>query len=227
MMSEAAPANPMMTTEIDASPVAPVEVIEAANSLAAGPEPLVDHGDPDIPHETATEAMGIGTEGEVDVWEARYSMRNFMGRIACWGVVTAAWLWLAVYTWGYRHPGAVAITIIAGIVLAFSLLMLARRMVLARFGHFYRLTNRRLVVSTGVFDRRRDQMELLRVQDVYVRQTLWQRWLGLGTVVVQSSEQHFPVLFLAGVDNPKAVNDQVWHHARAERDRRSVKVDQI
>lgn len=70
-------------------------------------------------------------------------------------------------------------------------------------------------------------MELLRVQDVYTRQSLFQRWLSVGTVVIVSSEPHFPLLYLTGVDDPKYVMDLVWHHARAERDRRSVKVDQI
>ena len=65
------------------------------------------------------------------------------------------------------------------------------------------------------------------MQDVYTKQTLTQRWLALGTVVVVSTEPHFPILYLTGVDDPKGVMDLVWHHARAERDRRSVKVDQI
>jgi membrane protein YdbS with pleckstrin-like domain len=229
MATETATANPLITTEITASPEAPpaANVAPAPVASPASPEPIVDRGDPDIAHETALEANGVGTDGEVDVWEARYSMKNFLGRIFFWSFVSVAWIALAIYTWGYEHPGAVAITIIAGLVLGFIWLLLGRRIILARFGHYYRLTNRRVIVSTGLFDRRRDQMELLRVQDVYTSQTLWQRWIGLGTVVVQSSEQHFPLIYLAGVDEPKVVNDLVWHHARAERDRRSVKVDQI
>lgn len=232
MATETAPANPLVTIEIDASPMAPVNVAmevlaPTAAPAPAGPQPIVDRGDPSIPHETAVEAMGVGTDGEVNIWEARYSMRNFIGRIAFWSAVAVAWVALALYTWGYDHPALVAPAIIAGVVLAVIWFLLARRIVLARFGHYYQLSNRRIVVSTGLFDRRRDQMELLRVQDVYTRQTLWQRWLGLGTVVVQSSEVHFPIIYLVGVEAPKVVNDLVWHHARAERDRRSVKVDQI
>ena len=94
----------------------------------------------------------------------------------------------------------------------------------ARFGHAYQLTNRRLFVSTGVFRRRRDQMGF-RVQDVYVRENLMGRMLRVGTVAVVSTEPHSRMLYLSGVNDPKRVMDLVWHHARAERDRRSVKVD--
>ena len=51
--------------------------------------------------------------------------------------------------------------------------------------------------------------------------------LSLGTVVVTSNEQHFPIMYLTGVNDPKGVMDLVWHTARTERDRRSVKVDQV
>ncbi len=101
-------------------------------------------------------------------------------------------------------------------------------MVQAHYSHYYRLTNRRLFVSTGVFNRRRDMMELLRVKDVFTRQqSLAERWLGLGTVVVEPNDKSLPTFYLAGVDDPKEVMDLIWHHARAERDHRSVKIDSV
>ena len=102
------------------------------------------------------------------------------------------------------------------------------RMIQAHYSHYYRLTNRRLFVSTGIVNRRRDMMELLRVKDVFTRQqSLLDRWLGLGTVVVVPDEKDLPTFYLAGVDDPKQVMDLIWHHARAERDQRSVKVDSV
>ena len=92
------------------------------------------------------------------------------------------------------------------------------RIIKAGYGHYYRLTTRRLFVSTGLMHRRRDQMELLRVKDVFTRQTLVERWLSLGTVVVVSNEKELPTFYLAGVNDPKRVMDLVWHCARAERE---------
>ena len=105
-----------------------------------------------------------------------------------------------------------------GAAVALFWLMLGWQILLARMGHLYELTNRRLFVNTGFFRRRRDQIELLRVQDVYVKQQgLFYRLLNVGTVVIESSEERLPVHYLAGVSSPKTLMDLIWHHARKER----------
>ena len=169
-------------------------------------------------------------DDELIVWEGRYSIRNFLGRLIGMGVLTIAWLGLAFYAWGgYTHEGnsIYLLTIFSGAALGVLWLLLLRRIILARYGHYYRLTNRRLFVSTGLFVRRRDQMELLHIQDVYTKQSFLGRILGLGTVVVCSKEQTLPVAYLAGVDNPKHVMDLVWRQSRMERQGAAVQVDQV
>jgi hypothetical protein len=175
----------------------------------------------------APAATGPGIEGEELIWEGRYSMKNFLGRFAWRVVLSIAWAVMAVETWANGHENLAAFTIILGVALLIFWGMLAFRVLQARYGHFYRLTNRRLFVSTGITNRRRDQMELLRVKDVYTRQTLTDRWLSLGTVVVVSTEKELPVFYLTGVDDPKQVMDLIWHEARSERDNRSAKVQAI
>jgi membrane protein YdbS with pleckstrin-like domain len=171
---------------------------------------------------------GIGIEGEEVVWEATYSLRNFLGRLIGWSVLTIGWFVLAIYTWGYNHPGLLIPTVIAGIALAIVWVGLITRILQAKLGHFYRLTTRRLFISTGVVRRERDQMELLRVKDVYTKQTtLIERLLGLGTVVVVASEKTLPTYYLPGVSDPKRVMDLIWHHARAEQDQRNVRVEGV
>jgi len=77
-------------------------------------EAVVDQGDPDIPQETQEQATGVGTDGETSVWEGRYSMRNFLGRLIIWGTLGVAWIAWAIYTWGYNHPDLQVLTAIAG-----------------------------------------------------------------------------------------------------------------
>jgi membrane protein YdbS with pleckstrin-like domain len=226
---------PITTTEVTTRFDGPPTVVEPESSNALYPP---EGPDPAGTKPEAVEAMatvtadkgdqGAGVEGEEVVWEARYAMRNFIGRIAFRIVLTVAWLALAVYTWGYRHENDLGVlTAIAGGIVALLWLQLIYRMIQAHFGHYYRLTTRRLFVSTGLMRRRRDMMELLRVKDVYTRQSLIERWLSLGSVVIVSSERDLPVFYVTGVQNPKEVMDLVWHHARAERDHRSMKVDKV
>jgi membrane protein YdbS with pleckstrin-like domain len=226
---------PMTTTEVSTRFDGPPTVVQPESSNALYPP---EGPDPAGTKPEAVEAMandtadkgvqGAGIEGEEVVWEARYAMRNFIGRIAFRIVLTVAWLALAVYTWGYRNENDLGVlTAIAGGIVALLWLQLIYRMVQAHFGHYYRLTTRRLFISTGLMRRRRDMMELLRIKDVYTRQSLIERWLSLGTVVIVSSERDLPVFYVTGVQNPKEVMDLVWHHARAERDHRSMKVDKV
>ncbi len=214
------------TTSLDGTPASETPLYPTA----AGPDPTgtqpgevqaMEQGAKDSP------STGPGIEGEDVIWEASYSMRNFIGRITFRVILTIAWLALAVETWGENHTDWAFLTIFAGVVLVCLWVQLLYRMAQARYGHYYRLTNRRLFVSTGLLKRRRDQMELLRVKDVYTRQKLVERWMSLGTVIVVSSEKELPIFYITGVSDPKEVMDQIWNAARSERDVRSTNIHSV
>jgi len=195
---------------------------------ARGPEPAGTR--PEAAEELEKETLehnGAGIEGEEPVWEGRYVLKNFVGRLVWRVLATIASLALVTYTWGYNHRDLIVPATIFGVFMVAAWLTIAYRMIFATYGHFYRLTTRRLFVSTGMLQRRRDQMELLRVADVFTRQNWVERLLSLGTVVVVSSEKALPTIYLPGVSDPKRVMDLIWHYARAERDRRSIKVQDV
>jgi len=217
------------TTLTSGTPPAPADPIyppggpdpKGANPLAVADmekEEKTSAGNPDT---------GLGIEGEEVVWEGTYSMKNFLGRLLGRGLLTVAWIALAVWTWGYPHRDWAIVTGLIGVVLLVLWGTLIYRMLLARYGHYYRLTNRRLFISSGLMRRRRDQLELLRIEDVFTRQSFSERWLSLGTVVVVSSEKSLPTAYLTGVDDPKRIMDLVWHYARKERDERSIKMQSV
>ena len=176
--------------------------------------------------------MGTGTDGEVDVWTGRYSFRNFFARVLLRLLLTVGWIaliwWIDDTT---RYPGHLSrewFVGLTGLVVVAYWITLAWQILLARYSHHYRLTNRRIFIDSGLFRHRRDQVELLRVQDVFVKQQrLLDRLMNVGTVVIESSEERLPVHYLTGVSGPNQVMDQVWHQARKERDLRSVKVDEV
>jgi membrane protein YdbS with pleckstrin-like domain len=219
------------TTEVPPEPT--VEVTPGTGSLY--PEGIPDPRGTQPVEEQAAQlgentdpTAGTGVEGEVVVWEAPYSKRNFIGRGLSLLVLTIGWVALAAYTWGMGHERLAILTWFAGGVVGILWIAMLLRMLQARHSHYYQLTNRRLFVSTGIIHRRRDMMELLRIKDVFTRQqSLLERWLRLGTVVVVPSEEEIPTFYLAGVDDPQEVMDLIWHHARSERDQRSIKVDDV
>jgi len=217
------------TSRVTTSYTGPPAVDDTARSDALRPDPSrnAGAGTAAVEESTSHPVEGAGIEGEELVWEAKYAMKNFLGRILVRSVLTVAWIALAIAAWGYGNGYLAPLALISGAVLALFWAALIYRILLARWGHHYSLTTRRLFVSTGLLRRRRDMLELLRVKDVFIRQTLFERWLSLGTVVVVPADHDLPTFYVAGVQNPQEVLDLIWHHARAERDLRSVKVDQV
>lgn len=209
---------------------------QSARAVPPGGAAEVDRQPKPGPHQSGQEnplprqVHRTGLQEEVPVWSGRYSLKNFIGRAIGRGVLTVAWIVLAIYTWGsdHRNEQLPMVTWTLGGVLLLAWLFLGWRMMRARLGFFYELTTKRLFIATGIFQRRRDQVELIRVDDLYVKQpTLFHRLFDFGTVVVESSEEKLPVSYLTGVDRPHDLMDLIWHHARTERDLHSVKVDEV
>jgi uncharacterized membrane protein YdbT with pleckstrin-like domain len=88
----------------------------------------------------------------------------------------------------------------------------------------YRLTSQRLFVQTGLVAKKLEEVELFRVKDVTVNQGFIQRLLGVGSVVVLSSDDTTPRLELAGIHNPVEVKEQIRGAFRAARQREGLRM---
>ena len=81
------------------------------------------------------------------------------------------------------------------------------------------LTDERIVLETGFWTTRRDDVEVFRIRDVVSTRTLWQRLLGIGDIVVKSIDGRAPeeVHVLKGVPDPVGVSEairSVWNRSR-------------
>jgi uncharacterized membrane protein YdbT with pleckstrin-like domain len=83
------------------------------------------------------------------------------------------------------------------------------------------LTNERITVTEGFWTKLRDDIEVFRIRDVVVRQSLWQRLLGIGDVVVKSMEgRSEDQRILRGVAAPVALSEtirDVWNRTARPR----------
>src|SRR5262249_32655531 len=116
---------------------------------------------PEGPH--TAEASGPGIEGEQTVWEGHYSFKNFLGRLIFGVLFALVWLGLAVTTWGLGRGLGELGTGLLGLAVVAYWVYNAFKYLRAYRGHHYRLTTRRLFITTGFFRRRVDQVELIRV----------------------------------------------------------------
>ena len=166
-------------------------------------------------------------EEEETLWEGRYSTRNFLGRVIGGGLLLVAWIALALATWGFGYPDLAWLTYGTAVAVVVYWLNLVFKFFRIRRNHFYRLTSRRLFLTTGLFHRRVDQVELVRIKDLFVRQNLINAWLDVGTVILISSEETLPKAHLLGIEEPQRVRDFIWRHSRVERDTRTSEVSPV
>lgn len=86
----------------------------------------------------------------------------------------------------------------------------------------YTLTNQRLRISTGIIARDIEDVELYRVLDSAVDQTAMDRMIGIGTVVINSSDERQPVVRLERIPSPRDVREQLRQLSEARRRWRKV-----
>lgn len=89
----------------------------------------------------------------------------------------------------------------------------------------FTITTQRLRIVTGVFSRHTEEIELYRVRDTGISQTLLQRVVGLGTLSMQTTDASMPNVALANIRDAHGVRETL--RRIVERVRRIQKVREI
>ena len=71
-----------------------------------------------------------------------------------------------------------------------------------------RLHDDQLTLETGFLSRTRRTVDMAKIQDVTVRQTLGQRLLGVGDLMLESAGES-GAMGIANLDNPRAIADEI------------------
>lgn len=98
---------------------------------------------------------------------------------------------------------------------------------LVRLGTEYRLYQVSLEVESGLVSRTIDNLQLFRVRDLRLRQSMLGRLFGVGDVVVTSTDQSTPRLTIRGVEDPRTLYDTLRELvARSQATRRTMIVEE-
>ena len=87
----------------------------------------------------------------------------------------------------------------------------------------YLLTDQRLRKSTGVLNRRHDDLELYRVKDTRYAQTFWQRMVGIGDIELMTSDTTTPVVQMRNLRDAERVRDMIRALVEKRRDAKRVR----
>lgn len=84
----------------------------------------------------------------------------------------------------------------------------------------YCVTSERVLVTSGVFSKSIQQIELYRVRDLAVEYPLVLRLFGKGSISLLSTDKTSPQLVVAGIDNAAAIKEEIRFAVEALRQRK-------
>jgi membrane protein YdbS with pleckstrin-like domain len=180
--------------------------------IATQPTPSPD----DRPHKPADDSEEVYFEGSP-------LLRAELGHVILYGLGGAVLLAIAIANlvkWKFDWPWWVylALVVIAGVVTCLPM-MLRRTMK-------YRITNYRIDVTYGLLSRNTDTVELWHVEDLHLHQTLINRMVGVGSILITSHDATVPKLPLRGLPKPAELFKMLEQRVIAVKRQRGVmKVD--
>lgn len=86
----------------------------------------------------------------------------------------------------------------------------------------YTITDKRIRISEGFIGSTENQVDLLRVKDYRVHRTALNRMMGIGDVIISSTDTSSPTLRLQGIAQPLNVKEQILAAAEARKDEKGL-----
>ena len=105
--------------------------------------------------------------------------------------------------WAYVICGLLALTVVG---LVFAIPYGVWRYLVVKY-RSYKLTDQRLVITSGVLNRRNEQIELFRVKDIDWEEPLMLRLFSLGRLTIRSTDSTEPIATLNALPGGEAVVD--------------------
>ena len=86
----------------------------------------------------------------------------------------------------------------------------------------YSLTQDKLVIDTGFFSRKEDEIRLYRILDMTLDRPLSQRIWGLGTIRLNTADKSAAEVSIKRIKNAKQVKDMLSDMVEKERDEKRI-----
>ncbi|MDZ4783952.1 MAG: PH domain-containing protein [Planctomycetia bacterium] len=161
---------------------------------------------------------------EQDLWQGGFSPRAMVGTWILYGVISIVALIASFFLMPVLTPVVWLVTIPA---LALLWAYQGVRFAVRRLGLHYRLTNQRFFHESGIFSRTTNRIEVIDMDDITFVQGFVDRFFGVGTIKVSSTDITHPVLMITGIDDVQKVAGLIDNARRAERLRRGLHIETV
>ena len=165
-------------------------------------------------------AAPTAPEAEQELWRGRFSAKAQAHWWFLWSleVVGLFYLWFAHVTPEVRGQAVARYVFAAAALLPAAWILW--NLLVSKLTVRYRVTTHRLFKDSGLLSRHLEEVELLRVDDVSVRQNILQRIFNTGVVIVIApSDATEPRIELQGIENPIEVKELIRNQVRKRRER--------
>jgi membrane protein YdbS with pleckstrin-like domain len=159
---------------------------------------------------------------EKPVWAGRPAWRAYYGWWFLWATTSI----VVLYAANRNEVGPMTSKVLI-LVVALAAAYLLGRQTLTSLGTEYRLTTQRLIIHRGILSRVTDQTELVRVEDVRLRQSLLDRVLNTGQIEILSSDKTDDNVVLRAIGDPVSVTESVRRNVRAARGKGALFVENL
>ena len=87
----------------------------------------------------------------------------------------------------------------------------------------YEVTTQRIIFHSGIFTKRREELEMYRVKDYTLVAPFLYRMFGLENLILRTSDRSSPDIVLHAVPKEEGLFDKIRAHVEAARDRKRVR----
>lgn len=98
------------------------------------------------------------------------------------------------------------------LILAFAQLVAIAVGYLRLRGTLYTITTQRVIIERGLLSKSLSEIDLRSIDDTQFFQTLFDRMLGIGEVVLVSSDKTAPMFILGAIRDPRGVRETIRAH---------------
>lgn len=174
------------------------------------------------PQATAAGQAEAALGDTVTLWEGRYSFKGMIDWFALSGLVSIALVVLALW-WSWGRTGWLTVLVLLVLLWGYQL----GAYFIRRFGHGYRLTPQTFFHERGILVKSTSPIEIIRIDDIALKQTLLERLMGVGTIRILSNDTTDPLLVMKGIPDVGKAFQTIDQARRAERRRRALRVDTV
>lgn len=159
----------------------------------------------------AAQAPGV-TAKEETMWRGTPSWLLVFGKIIRAVIVAIVLPLIDYFGRDFLAQYANIVWIIIGIIILWQLVEVVIALTRLRTT-LYTITNQRVTIEKGVASKTVEDIDLRYIDDTQFTQSLIQRMLGIGSVMIISSDKMVPAYVLRGIKDPRNVRELIRTHA--------------